>query len=53
MTWLDTTITLTVIIFIILIVWSKIQHQTMKETVFEIRDILLGLKPETPTIIKK
>lgn len=53
MTWVDTVIPLLIIVFLILIVWSKIQHQTMKETIFEIRDILVGLKPNVPEVIKK
>ena len=51
MTWLDTSITIGVLIFIVLIAWSKIQNQTMKETVFEIRDILMGLNPKE--VVKK
>lgn len=51
MAWLDTVLPLGIILFIILLVWSKMQHQSIKETIFEIRDILLGLNPKE--VIKK
>lgn len=44
MTWLDTTLVILIITFIILMIWSKLQHQEMLDTLNEIRDFIRGLK---------
>lgn len=40
----DTLLVFGIIIFIILIVWSRVMDQRMYDTVMEIKDILSGVK---------
>ena len=40
--WLGIGITIFVIFFIIILVWSRMQQQKISETIEEIRDILRG-----------
>ena len=44
MPFLDSFLVVTIIIFIILLVWSRVQSQTMLDTVVEIRDMVGELK---------
>jgi hypothetical protein len=44
MTWLDTFLVVTIITFIILMIWSKLQQQQMIDTLGEIRDFIRSLK---------
>ena len=44
MTWLDVSIVIVIVLFLILIVWSRIMHQTMLDTVTEIKDMLKEIK---------
>ena len=43
MNLLDFSLTAMIIIFLILIVWSRVQQQKMYDTVMEIREIVSGL----------
>jgi hypothetical protein len=44
MAWLDTSLVIIILTFLILIVWSRVMHQSMKDTVLEIKDIIIGIK---------
>ena len=41
MTWIDTSLVIIIILFIVLLVWSKIMGQRMLDTVLEIKEIVL------------
>lgn len=47
--FLDNLITLLIILFLILMIWSRIQHQRMLDTVNEIKDMFR----EQTEVIKK
>ena len=42
--WTDTLIVVLIIVFLILIVWSRIMGQRMLDTVVEIKDMVAALK---------
>jgi len=44
MAWLDTFLVISIILFLILIVWSRIMGQRMLDTIVEIKEILASLK---------
>ena len=44
MNWIDVILVVSIITFIVLIVWSKIMGQRMLDTVLEIKEILKGVK---------
>ena len=44
MAWLDTLLIIIILTFLILIVWSRVMGQSMKDTILEIKDIIVGLK---------
>jgi len=41
---LDNFLVVSIIIFIVLIIWSRIMNQRVLDTVLEIKEIVLGLK---------
>lgn len=41
MTWVDSALAAVIILFIIVMVWSRIQQQRMFDTMKEIKDIVL------------
>ena len=43
MPWTQTALAVGIVLFIILLVWSRVQGQTMLDTVKEIRDIVMLL----------
>ena len=43
MSWVDTSITVGLIGFMILLVWARVQHQTMKDTILEIKETIVEL----------
>jgi hypothetical protein len=52
MNLLEISITVGIVSFIVLMVWSKLQNQRIYDTVMEIRDILNGLGGTTKDKIK-
>ena len=44
MTWLDTALVILIIVFIVLMIWSKMQEQRMIDTLNEIKEFVQGLK---------
>ena len=41
MNW-DTIISVLIILFLILVVWSRVSRQTVKDTILDIKDIIAG-----------
>lgn len=44
MAWLDVSLVILIILFIILLVWSKIMQQSMLDTVVEIKEMIAEIK---------
>jgi len=44
MSWVDSLLVISIIGFIILMIWSKLQQQRMLDTLNEIRDFVKGIK---------
>lgn len=42
--WINTLLAVVIVLLIILIVWSKIMHQSILDTVKEIKDIVTEVK---------
>lgn len=40
MTWVDVSLVWVIVLFIILLVWSRVQHQSMGDTLREVRDFI-------------
>lgn len=40
----DILITITILTLIILFIWSRVMNQTMKDTIIEIKDIIMSFK---------
>lgn len=44
MAWLDVSLVILIILFIIMLVWSKVMQQSMVDTLIEIKDMIAELK---------
>jgi preprotein translocase subunit YajC len=44
MSAIDTILVVVIILFFVLLVWSRVQQQKMSDTIAEIRDIVKGFK---------
>ena len=44
MTWIDTALVVIIILFIILMIWSKMQQQRMLDTLNEIKEFIQGIR---------
>ena len=44
MTWVDTVLVFSIISFLILIIWSRVQQQRMLDTLNEIKEFVRSLK---------
>lgn len=52
MVWYNTAIAIGIIVFIILVVWSRVMHQTMLDTVMEIKEMLSRAVSGTAEAVK-
>ena len=57
MTWFDIALVVVILTFLILIIWSRVQDQTMLDTVVEIKEIIAvigeSFKDKAEDVVKK